>query len=475
MEEQFSFSNMMSTDWWINYLTSEFEKNPQHIIMEILCVVVILWFAFKHDYNPIEEDELTEKEEQIIIDAWTPAALCPSDGKSMRQAPVVRSISSRSVTIDDKQVLNFASHNYLALAERKEVLASARAAIDKYGVGSCGPRGFYGSFDVHINLEKKIADFYEVEEAILYSDGIACVSSVIPAFAKKGDVILCDESVHYGIQQGLTLCKAKVSYFRHNDMDQLEDLMKQTIKRDRGRKVTTRRFVIVEGVYQNVGDICPLPKIVQLKNQYKFRIIMDDSFGIGVLGSTGRGTCQHFGVQPVKDVEVIVATLDTAVASVGGFCVGEHAVIDHQRLSGAGYVFSASSPPYTSTASMTSLGIIMSEGKTLKSKLAENIRLLRQGLDKLDGVNVVSAVECPIFHMTLGSAFAAHDMKQTLSNIVDQMLEQNVAIRYPKFIPAEKNPPQPGLCFEVNVAHTAQDIQTALRVFKTVLETALRN
>ena len=192
------------------------------------------------------------------------------------------------------EVLNLSSFDFLGFSQDETVRIAARSALEKYGCGSCGPRGFYGTIDQHLKIEEAMALFMGTEEAISYSDGAATVSSTIPAFVKKGDLVLCDEACCEPIRMGLKLSRGTVQYFKHNDMEDLESLMQQVAdddikSRKRNAEGMQRRFVIVEGLYRNTGDLCPLPEIVALKERYCYRLVLDESLSFGTMGGTGRG------------------------------------------------------------------------------------------------------------------------------------------------------------------------------------------
>jgi serine palmitoyltransferase len=183
---------------------------------------------------------------------------------------------------------------------------------------------------VHLDLEAKIAQFMGTPDSILYSYGLATVSSVIPAFCKRGDLILADEGVNWGIQNGLFLSRSTVRYFKHNDMASLEALLEDVRQEDRRKKkVLNRRFIVVEAIYQNSGEMVPLDTIVRLKEKYLFRVLVDESNSIGVLGKTGRGLSEHFNI-PVEKIDIITSAMGHSLASVGGFCTGSAKVVDHQ-------------------------------------------------------------------------------------------------------------------------------------------------
>jgi serine palmitoyltransferase len=278
-------------------------------------------------------------------------------------------IGAHLAVVRGRECLNLASADYLSLGDSPSVRHAARSTIERYGVGSCGPRGFYGTFDVHLELEKKLADFLGCDEGIVYPYDLATLASVIPACASRADVLVLDEGCGFAIQQGALLSRARTHWFRHNDVDDLARVLERADQEQRGgggggggggnnnnndddaaNKPKRRKMIVVEGVYANSGDAAPLRAIWELKERHRYRLCVDESHALGVLGATGRGACEAAGLQPGRDVEVVCGTLGAALASVGGFCVGYHEVVDPQRLSGSGYCFSASLPPYLAAA-----------------------------------------------------------------------------------------------------------------------------
>ncbi|VDM57948.1 unnamed protein product [Angiostrongylus costaricensis] len=198
---------------------------------------------------------------------------------------------TKYVYIEGKKFFNMATSNFLGLIGEKRIEETAKKTILKYGVGSCGPRGFYGTVDVHLELETDLAK-YVSHEAVLYSYGFATVASAIPAYAKKGDVIFVDKGVNFAIQKGLQASKSRIEWFNHNDMDDFERLLQEQAlidKKNPSKAERIRRFVVVEGLYANSADLCPLPRIMDLKWKYKVRVFIDESWSFGVIGKTGRG------------------------------------------------------------------------------------------------------------------------------------------------------------------------------------------
>ena len=289
------------------------------------------------------------------------------------------------------RVLNFGNFDFLGLQTSEDLRGASTDALNHYGCGSCGPRGFYGTIDAHLDLEDEISRFCRTEQAILYSDGASACTSAVAAFAKRGDVLVVDEGVYEPLATGVHLSRATVHWFQHNDMEDLERVLKELQATDRklGRKPgAQRRFIVVEGLYKNMGTIAPLDEIVALKHKYHYRLMLDESFSFGTLGETGRGSLEAHGKRPMYDSEITTIALENALGSIGGVTVGNEEVIDHQRLSGAGYCFSASSPPFTASAAVASLKILEEQPdrvRTLQSNVAYTYQRLLAGLDKPDG------------------------------------------------------------------------------------------
>uniref|UniRef100_A0A1I7ZLI3 Serine palmitoyltransferase 1 n=1 Tax=Steinernema glaseri TaxID=37863 RepID=A0A1I7ZLI3_9BILA len=221
------------------------------------------------------------------------------------------------------------------------------------------------------------------EEAVLYSYGFATVASAIPAYAKRGDVIFVDKGCSFAIQKGVQASRSRIEWFEHNDVEDLERLLLIQAEKDKQnpkKAASTRRFIVVEGLYANCGDLCPLPQLMELKWKYKVRIFIDESFSFGVIGKTGRGVTEHYGVDMI-DVDMVMASLENAIASTGGFCCGRSFVVGHQRLSGLGYCFSASLPPLLTTAASEALNIMDEEPERFV-RLRANSKAIHEGLRK---------------------------------------------------------------------------------------------
>ncbi|EPS69942.1 hypothetical protein M569_04819, partial [Genlisea aurea] len=299
-----------------------------HLLVEGLLLVVILFLLSQKSYKPPKRP-LTKKEVDELCDEWVPEPLIPQINDDMKyDTPVLESAAGPHAVVDGVDVVNFTSANYLGLLGHEKLQDSCTKALEKYGVGSCGPRGFYGTIDVHLDCEARIAKFLGTPDSILYSYGLSTMFSTIPAFCKKGDVVVVDEGVHWAIQNGLHLSRSTINYYKHNDMESLQNIL-EGITRENKRAKKVRRYIVAEAIYQNSGKIAPLDEIIKLKEKYRFRVILDESNSIGVLGSSGRGLTEHCNV-PIDKVDIITAAMGHALATEGGFCTGSARVIDHQ-------------------------------------------------------------------------------------------------------------------------------------------------
>ncbi|KAK6919870.1 Aminotransferase, class I/classII, partial [Dillenia turbinata] len=436
-----------------------------HLFVEGLLLVVILFLLSQKSYKPPKRP-LTKKEIDELCDEWVPESLIPPlpEGKQFK-TPVLESAAGPHTVVEGKEIINFASANYLGLIGHPKILDSCTASLEKYGVGSCGPRGFYGTIDVHLDCEARIAKFLGTPDSILYSYGLSTMFSAIPAFSKKGDIIVVDEGVHWGIQNGLYLSRSTVVYFKHNDMESLQStLEKVTQANKRAKKV--RRYIVVEAVYQNSGQIAPLDEIIRLKEKYRFRVLLDESNSFGVFGSSGRGLTEHFRV-PVDKIDIITAAMGHALATEGGFCTGSARVIDHQRLSSSGYVFSASLPPYLATAAITAIDILEEKPELIK-RLKENVAVLWAGLSGIDGLSIVSDAQSPIVYLRLKkSTGSIKDDLLLLEDIADRALkEHGVLVVTSKRSFLDKCRLPVGIRLSVSAGHTESDLHKASEALK---------
>jgi serine palmitoyltransferase len=475
-------------DWWLNMVA----KDPIHVLVETSLLIAILYFLVnrnKETWKTAERDKLSAKEESELLLDWktnirkplAPPTLLP------HQHRVVHRMDGRTLQIRTSEdaelttVLNFSTMDFLGRSSgdplTNPIKQAAQKALDKYGCGSCGPRGFYGTVDVHLDLEAKFAAHLSTDDAILYSDGASTCSSTIAAFCKRGDLLVCDDAIYEPLTTGVALSRANVKWFQHNDMADLRRVLEQVQATDMklGRKSNEqKRFLVVEGIYKNTGKICPLDEITKLKHEFRYRLILDESNSFGVLGPTGRGVTELYGKIPMRDVEITTISLENAVGSIGGITTGSEEIVDHQRLSGSGYCFSASSPPFTATAAITSLEMMQTQPETLQ-QLRKNLKYLYSKLDtfckqKMEEVLVVTSDErSPLVFLQVANISETESLNKYafLEEVVKECVDRGVAF---VAVPTE---PSPAIRMSVSAVHTFMDIDTAVQVLGESVDVVL--
>uniref|UniRef100_A0A0N4ZI78 Serine palmitoyltransferase 1 n=1 Tax=Parastrongyloides trichosuri TaxID=131310 RepID=A0A0N4ZI78_PARTI len=446
-----------------------------HYAIETLLLGIIVYMLLFRKKTSKKEiaPTLTDEEIEQYIKEWKPEPLVPETPQDhpALNPKFVEGKMGKYIKVEGKEYLNLATNNFLGLVGNKRIEETAKKTISKYGVGSCGPRGFYGSVDVHLDLEKELAEFLGTEETVLYSYGFATISSAIPAYAKLGDVIFADKAVNYAIQKGLQASRARIEWFDHNDMNDLEKLLKAQEaldKKDPKKAEKIRRFIVVEGLYANTADICPLPQILKFKWQYKVRVFIDESFSFGVLGNTGRGITEHFNIN-VIEVDMIMASLENAFASTGGFCAGRSYVVAHQRLSGLGYCFSL--PPLLATAVSEALRIIKEEPEKF-NLLRANAQTLYKGLKLLlknTDFSLKGSDLSPFLHIIYNGKPSEADEK--LDYLVDALYSQSIAVTRARYLDKdEKFSQDKSLKVTVSSDLTKEEMVHILDTFEKVLE-----
>ncbi|KAM9972225.1 hypothetical protein ACTFIW_003584 [Dictyostelium discoideum] len=460
----------------ILYYTKEFivTSTSPNLFIHGLMAVFIIYLLTKRPFKPRQNDTLTKAEEDELIREWSPIPLTPKTNplEVLNQTElIIQESEGTHVTINNKKYLNLARSNYLGLINNPEINKISENAIRKYGVGSCGPRGFYGTIDVHLDLEKKTASFMKTPEAVLYSSAYATISSAIPSFSKIGDIIIVDRGVSQPVQVGVSLSRSRIYYFNHNDMDDLQRVLEQTQFKGSKAKIV-RKFVVIEGLYYNSGTIAPLPQILKFKEQYKFRLIMDESHSVGVLGSTGRGLTEHYNID-TNLVDILTGSYGNSFSSGGGFCCGSPEVVYHQRLNGVGYVFSASLPPFLACSSTKAIEMLEENPKMLEM-LHSNIGELYQGLNKSGALNglleITSLPISPVIHLSLLDSKSNKSNRINdellLQKIVDKAMDHGLLLTRAKYVSAEKFIPKPSIRISVSSNLSSDQIKESIEIIK---------
>ena len=274
--------------------------------------------------------------------------------------PYFREIESdqdTEVLINGKKVMMFGSNSYLGLTNHPKVKEAAKAAIDKYGTGCAGSRFLNGTLDIHIKLERKLAELVGMDGALCYSTGFQVNLGVVSLLAGRNDYLLLDELDHASIIEGSRLSFSKVLKFAHNDMDALETKLKMCDE-------DKLKLIVVDGIFSMEGDIINLPEVVRLSEKYKASIMVDDAHSLGVLGKNGSGTASHFGL--TDKVDLIMGTFSKSFASLGGFIAADKEVINFIKHNSRSLIFSASMTPASTAAVLASIEIMENEPERIK-------------------------------------------------------------------------------------------------------------
>ncbi len=344
-----------------------------------------------------------------------------------------------------REMLMFASYSYLGLIGHPKINAAAHAAIDKYGTGTHGVRLLAGTLALHGELEQTIASFKHTAAAVTFSSGYVTNLTAISTMVGRHDVVICDKLNHASILDGCLLSGAELLRFRHNDMAELERCLQRADRH-------AAKLVVVDAVFSMDGDIVNLPRIVELCRQYGAWLMVDEAHSIGVLGQTGRGIEEHFGLDNVIDLKM--GTLSKTIPSVGGYLAGRQDLIDMFRHASRAYIFSAAMPPAQAAAAIAGFQVILEEPERVEM-LRQNAARFIGGLKRL-GFDTMRT-ETAIVPILCG----ADDVAFTMT----RHCQHDDIFVLPVVSPAVPEG-QARLRATVTAAHTPQDIDTALAVLE---------
>jgi glycine C-acetyltransferase len=303
--------------------------------------------------------------------------------------PVSELRGSAEVVIAGRTMLMLASYGYLGLLGHPRINAAAAEALHKYGSGTHGVRLLAGTLDLHLELERAIAEFKHSEDSVTFSSGYVTNLAAISTLVGRHDVVFCDKYDHASIVDGCLLSGADLKRFRHNDMDHLETLLRQYSDRH-------TKLVIVDAVFSMDGDIIDLPGISELCRKYDAQLMMDEAHSVGVLGKTGRGVEEHFGMQDCVDIKM--GTLSKTIPSVGGYIAGTRGLINLMKHAARGFIFSAAIPPAQAAAAKAAFEVILDEPERIgrvQHNAAQFIDgLKRAGFDTMQSETAIVPVLC---------------------------------------------------------------------------------
>jgi len=362
-----------------------------------------------------------------------------------RQLRLVEQTSGPEIVMNGKKFLNFASNNYLGLANHPVICQRAAESIAIWGVGSGASRLITGNSSLHEELEKKIADFKKQDSSVLFNCGYMANLGGITALTGKDDIIYSDMLNHASIIDGARLSKAKISVYDHSDPRDLEAKIRTSGKKG--------GLIVSDGVFSMDGDIALLPELVEIARQYECALMIDDAHGTGVIGKTGRGVCEHFNLY--EGVDLHMGTLSKALGSEGGFIAGSDILADLLRNVARPFIFSTAITPSSVAAASAAIDVLREEVWRVRT-LSKNSRYLREGLRSI-GLTVPDGIT-PIIPVIVGSN------KDTIS--FSTILEQEGI-----FSPAIRPPTVPEGLGRIRVTtmatHTHEHLDQALSSFET--------
>jgi glycine C-acetyltransferase len=367
------------------------------------------------------------------------------ENKSFFYLKSIEGISGARTQIEGREMIMFASYNYLGLISHPRVKEAAKKAIDEYGTGAAGVRLLAGTTRAHEELEEKIAQFKKTEDAITYSSGYVTNLAAITTLCQRGDLVIMDKLDHASIIDGCLLSGATHRSFLHNNMKSLENILAQS-------ENYQNKLIVIDAVYSMDGDIANLPEISQLAKKYKAKLMVDEAHSIGVIGKTGHGIEEHFGLE--DSVDIFMGTLSKTIPSIGGYLAGDKDLINYLKLSSRPFIFSASLPPVAVMAAKACFEVIESEPELIE-QLQNNIKQFREGLQNM-GYNTGNS-ETAIVPIMVG------DEEKTLQ-LCKKVNEEGIFI-CPILFPAVPRGTN-RLRAHVLAVHSSEDIKKALSIFE---------
>ncbi len=366
--------------------------------------------------------------------------------------PYFREITSKQgteVEMAGHKVLMFGSNAYTGLTGDQRIIDAAKKALDKYGSGCAGSRFLNGTLDLHVQLEKELAEYIGKDETLCFSTGFFVNSGVLAVVVGRGDYIICDDRDHASIVDGRRLSFARQLHYKHNDMEDLENILK-------GLPHEAVKLIVVDGVFSMEGDLANLPKIVELKYKYNCSIMVDEAHGLGVFGKEGRGVCDHFGL--TDEVDLIMGTFSKSMASIGGFIAGDKDTINYLRHTVRTYIFSASNTPAATAAALEALHIIKKEPERIeKLWKVTNYALKRFREEGFE----IGETESPIIPLYV------HDVDKTFQ--VTKLAFDNGVFINP-VIPPACAPQDTLVRFALMATHTEEQVERGVQILKKVFQ-----
>ena len=366
--------------------------------------------------------------------------------------PYFREITGKQgteVEMGGHKVLMFGSNAYTGLTGDQRVIDAAKKALDQYGSGCAGSRFLNGTLDLHVKLERELAEFEHKDDALCFSTGFSVNAGVIAMVVGRNDYVICDDRDHASIVDRRRLSFAHQLKYKHNDMEDLEKILQKL-------PYEAVKLIVVDGVFSMEGDLANLPEIVKLKKKYNCSIMVDEAHGLGVFGKEGRGVCDHFGLS--DEVDLIMGTFSKSLASIGGFIAGDADTINFLRHTCRTYIFSASDTPAATAAALEALHIVRSEPERIEALWKVTRYALKRF--KEEGFEI-GETESPIIPLYV------RDVEKTFI-VTARAFDAGVFIN--PVIPPACAPQDTLVRFALMATHTEEQVERGVQVLKKVFQ-----
>ncbi|HTG89987.1 MAG TPA: glycine C-acetyltransferase [Vicinamibacterales bacterium] len=364
-----------------------------------------------------------------------------------RRLRVLDSEQAARTRVDGREVVNLSSNNYLGLTTHPKLRERALAALVQFGVGTGSVRTIAGTMAIHMELERRLAEFKRTEATVVFQSGFAANAGTVAAILTKDDFVVSDELNHASIIDGSRLSRASIKVFPHRDVNAARDIV-------RGLPKTARKLLITDGVFSMDGDLGAIPDLCGVAEEYGCIMMVDDAHASGVFGKNGRGTIDHFGLHGRVDVQV--GTLSKAIGALGGYVAGNRNLIDFLHHRGRPFLFSTSHPPSVTATCLAALDVLIEEPQLI-DRLWDNTKFFKDGLQKLGFNTGVS--ESPITPVIAGEATKAMKLS-------DRLFEEGVFAQGIGFPTVARDKARVRTI--VTATHTNADLQFALDAFAKV-------
>lgn len=367
--------------------------------------------------------------------------------------PYFREITSKQGTevtdIDGHSILMFGSNAYTGLTNDPRVIEAGKRALDKYGSGCAGSRFLNGTLDLHVQLEKELAEFEHKDEALCFSTGFSVNAGVLAMVVGRGDYIICDDRDHASIVDGRRLSFATQLHYKHNDMQDLERVLQKLPKE-------AIKLIVVDGVFSMEGDLAKLPEIIELKHKYNCSVMVDEAHGLGVFGKQGRGVCDHFGV--TDDVDLIMGTFSKSLASIGGFIVSDKDTINFLRHTCRTYIFSASNTPSATAAALEALHILQKEPERQDHLWAVTHYALKRFRDEGFEIGETESPIIPLYVRDIDKSFMVTKLAYEAGVFINPV------------IPPACAPQDTLVRFALMATHTEDQVERGVQILKKIFK-----